>query len=537
MEKRWIIAALAIVAAATPTVSHAQLATSPWPMFQHDLAHTGRSQFSTSSNPGTLKWKFATGSSFLGSSPAVGADGTIYIGSEGGNLYAVNPNGTEKWTFATWPIDFSSPAIGADGTIYVGSENGFLYAVKPTGTEKWVFSTGGGSVADSSPAIGTDGTIYIDAFAVNPNGTQKWVGGGAVPLPRYPPTSPAVGADGTIYSAAANGGLIAINPTGTEKWENALITAPCGEVIPQTSSPAIGADGTIYIGEYCTNLPGSLFYSVTPDGGGFNWAADAGNTESAPAIGTDRTIYVSGAFGDLYAITPRGSQKWALATSDGEFSSPAIGADGTIYIGSNTNKLYAINPNGTQKWAFTTSGAVDSSPAIGADGTIYIGDRDGNLYAVGAAPSPTATATSTATATASATTKATPTASQTVTGTPTSTQTASPTATPTPTVPGRIKVKESLTVKAKPNKRKTGRIVVENTGKGPLMVDVEPSSLSQPFTETGGGSGIFIAPKGSHDVKIEYSPTGTEPETTQVTITSNDPTHPSPIVVQITGKK
>jgi outer membrane protein assembly factor BamB len=31
--------------------------------------------------------------------PAIGADGTIYVGSWDYNLYAVKPDGSEKWKF------------------------------------------------------------------------------------------------------------------------------------------------------------------------------------------------------------------------------------------------------------------------------------------------------------------------------------------------------------------------------------------------------------------------------------------------------
>ena len=54
------VVAFAIMAVANPTVIHAQLAKSPWPMFQHDLRHTGQSQYDTSANHGTLKWKFTS---------------------------------------------------------------------------------------------------------------------------------------------------------------------------------------------------------------------------------------------------------------------------------------------------------------------------------------------------------------------------------------------------------------------------------------------------------------------------------------------
>ena len=58
------------------------LANSTWPMFKHDLNHTGLSPYDTSSNNGILKWKFQTGGNVY-SSPAIGSDGTIYAGSNG----------------------------------------------------------------------------------------------------------------------------------------------------------------------------------------------------------------------------------------------------------------------------------------------------------------------------------------------------------------------------------------------------------------------------------------------------------------------
>ena len=58
------------------------------------------------------------------------------------NLYAINPDGTQKWAFSTGSYITSSPAIGADGTIYVGSDDDNLYAINPDGTQKWAFPTG-----------------------------------------------------------------------------------------------------------------------------------------------------------------------------------------------------------------------------------------------------------------------------------------------------------------------------------------------------------------------------------------------------------
>jgi len=102
----------------------------------------------------------------------VATDGTIYVGSDDSNLYAINPDGSQKWKFTTGHNVFSSPAVGADGTIYVGSEDANLYAINPDGSQKWKFTTAG--TVFSSPAVGADGsTIYIgsnsrDLYAVGP---------------------------------------------------------------------------------------------------------------------------------------------------------------------------------------------------------------------------------------------------------------------------------------------------------------------------------------------------------------------------------
>ena len=95
----------------------------------------------------------------LFSSPALAADGTIYVGSTDGILYSVDSNGTVKWGYETGDQIVASPAIGSDGTIYVGSADRQLYALNPDGTLKWVYPTK--AVLVSSPAIAADGTIYV----------------------------------------------------------------------------------------------------------------------------------------------------------------------------------------------------------------------------------------------------------------------------------------------------------------------------------------------------------------------------------------
>jgi outer membrane protein assembly factor BamB len=141
---------------------------------------------------GTLLWSYNAGSD-IATSPAIAPDGTIYIGT-GNGLFAITNAGSNKWIFPMWVG--SSAAIASDGTVYVNSRDGKLCAVNPDGTQKWSYSTGGGI---GSPAIGSDNTIYISADfglqAISPFGTNKWksaIGDSGV-------SSPVIGPYGTIY--------------------------------------------------------------------------------------------------------------------------------------------------------------------------------------------------------------------------------------------------------------------------------------------------------------------------------------------------
>ncbi|MDD5224935.1 MAG: PQQ-binding-like beta-propeller repeat protein [bacterium] len=341
---------------------------SPWPKFRRDIQSTGASPYAGPVT-NTLKWSYATGgASGMWSSPAIGADGTVYIGALDNNFWAIKPDGSYKWNINLLGAVSSSPAIGADGTIYVGANNKRLWALYPSGISKWAYIAGGD--VQSSPAIGADGTIYFSSndayfYALNPDGTLKWT----VRTGTGYTSSPAIGADGTIYVGGSDT-LYAVDPYGTIKWSYPTLNR-------LYASPAVGADGTIYIGS-----EDQYFYAVKPDGT-LKWSYFIGGVVySAPAITADETIYVSSLNNNLYALGTDGTLKWTYKTGGELYSSPAVGADGTIYVGSRDNRLHAINPDGTCKWRHTVGGWVQSSPAIGNDGTIYFGSFDKSVYAI-----------------------------------------------------------------------------------------------------------------------------------------------------------
>ena len=103
---------------------------SPWPMFRHDPQHTGSSSYA-GSKEGILKWCFRTNGE-VNSSPAIGEDGTIYVGSLDGSIYAVTPDGKLKWNYSLDDRVYSSPALDGVGNVYVCSWGGKVISLDPT---------------------------------------------------------------------------------------------------------------------------------------------------------------------------------------------------------------------------------------------------------------------------------------------------------------------------------------------------------------------------------------------------------------------
>ena len=347
------------------------LAPSPWPAFHHDPQRTGKGLLRGPEQP-EVRW-FAETSGPIWSSPVIGLDGTVYVTTLDGWLYAFSPKGRERWRLELGGIIAASPAIAADGTIYVGN-NRYLYAIAPEGKIRWKGYLG--QLTSTSPMIAPDGTVYVGGeglFAFGPNGRLKWEFAEEGYIDN---SAPAVAPDGTIYvgfSSARGSKLVALNSDGTERWEFAVEA-------PISSTPAIGPDGTVY---FLTR--GGWLYAVGREGR-LRWkryVAVFPHTAllSSPAIGNG-TVYIGSDDYALYALSFEGRERWHFTTKAPIHSSPAIDAAGVIYFGSDDGNLYALTPDGRLKWRCPLGGPVLSSPAIG-NGMIYIGSNDHRLYAIG----------------------------------------------------------------------------------------------------------------------------------------------------------
>jgi len=107
-----------------------------------------------------VKWAFYTGYPYENTAHlALEGDGTIYVGCRGvPKLYALNPDGSIKWSYqADRDIDYS-PSVGADGTIYLGERGGKVVALAPSGMLEWELSLG--HTFDKRPIIGRN-ILYV----------------------------------------------------------------------------------------------------------------------------------------------------------------------------------------------------------------------------------------------------------------------------------------------------------------------------------------------------------------------------------------
>ncbi len=298
----------------------------------------------------TGKRKWTLGLPISRGSPAIGVDGTVLVaGYEAAKLFAVWPDGNLRWEFPTSRKYFvATPAIGADGTIYIGEQDWpegthQFYAVNPDGSKRWEVSIEG---RISQAAVGADGSIYLKAFpggqetrlyALGPDGQTRWI----CEIQGPAEGSLAIGPDGTIYSGSAAGILYAISRQGEVLWRLGMSSS--------TEAPAVGSDGTIYI----STIWSSELFAVAPDGSLRRSVKYADFAYSAPTVDQLGNVYVSADHQELMAIGPSGQQLWEYWTGSQRWHAgesrrpqPVLSTDGTIYYGATlpdgTAKLYAI---------------------------------------------------------------------------------------------------------------------------------------------------------------------------------------------------
>ncbi len=132
-------------------------------------------------NSGAQIWEFSPGGSGeFRATPAVDDADNVYLGNKDDQssvLYAIKHDGTLLWQREIGADLYSSPALGDDRTIYVGSECTPPWSSSPlshfcdrfhaldmaTGAKKWSVQLDG-DVNWSSPALSDAGVLYVGAM-------------------------------------------------------------------------------------------------------------------------------------------------------------------------------------------------------------------------------------------------------------------------------------------------------------------------------------------------------------------------------------
>lgn len=140
------------------TMWESETYTAAWnaPTYHSDSLYvTGSEIISSFAVPGgEQEWSHDIGSNVF-TTPAI-ADGMVLVGSDDGNVYALNAeSGDVEWTFEASDKVQSSPTVQS-GTVYVGDKSGMLYALSAaTGETVWE--------TELDDIIGVDGAVVYES--------------------------------------------------------------------------------------------------------------------------------------------------------------------------------------------------------------------------------------------------------------------------------------------------------------------------------------------------------------------------------------
>ena len=297
----------------------------------YTLSQTDKKLFAVNAITGQIRWEYATSAATYGSGPAVGADGTVYFGTEDseGSFFAISASGALKWKKSLGSKVQACPAVTSDGIVYALANDGRLFALDAaSGAEKW-------------------------------SAVQSGVAGGVV-----------VNRDGTIYIGTSTG-LWAYTEDGTLKWNCDTAHA----VTERGGSLAI-ANGLLYA---TLKSPGG-WVALDLATGSPRWQSNTGLGDCYhPVVDGEGTVYFCEKNGYLYAVDKNGAEKWSDKTDKGYiYSGFALAADGKAYIAqyASPNNLLAFDNAGAKTVVKVIGDQIMSPVTIGPDRRLYYGRKN-----------------------------------------------------------------------------------------------------------------------------------------------------------------
>lgn len=282
---------------------------------------------------GEFKWVFAISQITYGGGALVAPDGTIYQcvrNATINNVYAINPNGTQKWAVKLDAAIGAFPALSADGVLYCLTNKSTLYALDASsGAIKWQQSLDGAT--GSAVVIDKAGNVYAGTsaaiYSFKSNKEQNWK------LEEVNVTEQATFAlkDQVLYATLKNGGLVAVDMTnGTKKW-----------TYPTTK--------------------GDAYFPIADKNGNVYFTEKGSQT--------------------VHAVNASGSKIWEKNVGNNlNYSGGALSTDGILYIGTQSNnKVLGLDiTNGNIVFEETVGQQVMAAVSIGSDRRLYCGTIGSN---------------------------------------------------------------------------------------------------------------------------------------------------------------
>ncbi len=325
-------------------------------------------RLATEPEAGTVLWRAVTGQ-VVDTTPAAGADGTVFVADKSNALRAFAPDGAARWSFQAAAKLLAGPVVGPDGSVYLGDKDGHFYSLTPAGELQWQFSAG--KAIKAAAAVAEDGTIFFAAkkqlYALDSAGAVVGTATARAPVDAAPALSPD---GGVAYFADNSGNLHAFSPTAGLLWQSTNSGRSFEHAL------AVGSDGSIF------GAAGKWMVATDP-AGSWLWSFEAAaKIGGAPAVGPDGHLYFGDHNGTLYELDGTGQLLRSVQLGQSIKTGAAAAADGTV-LAAAKKTLRASNPLGDATFEFQADARITAGPVLSADGSIaYIADQQKNLYAI-----------------------------------------------------------------------------------------------------------------------------------------------------------
>jgi outer membrane protein assembly factor BamB len=369
---KWCRHALLAVAAYFFSYSPALLAED-WPVGRGNAQSTGVAD-EILAPPLAVLWKFSAGKDGPFEANAVVADGTVYVGSFDGNLYAIDANtGKKKWAYKT-ELGFSAAAAVNNGRVFAGDADGVVVCLNADSGEKvWEFTTGGeidgglNFYQDKLLVGSQDATLYCLSCETGEKVWEFKIGDQIRALPTV--------AGNRCFLAGCDGKLHVVDlDTGTAAG-TIDIDSPTG------CTPAV-VDKLVFFG-----TEGSTFFAIhwADQSVAWKFTSERNLSYRASAAATPQAVVIGGRDKQVLAFEPAtGKVQWRYTARHRVDSSPVISGK-VVYFGSSDGRVTALNlASGEPVWQYEAGGQFTAAPAI-AKGNLFIGNTDGTLYCFGPA--------------------------------------------------------------------------------------------------------------------------------------------------------